>query len=692
MVVDKNNGVTTSKNKNRMVLPDVVTDTTTVTPDSSSIVGVNYKNVMDVTSLESHEHNSQENSLRTRSCNDFLSPHNTFHYKTSPVMTSSNITDKCYSGDEKEPHNYEYIFDKSRNKSMENNKKLQRQEEIEDDFAFELDSGFWGWLVVVGSFLCNGIIFGVINCYGILFDMIKDRFFPGSDGNNFWTASIGSFAVGMTFFCSFFASILTEVIGIRKTAILGGILATTGLLLSSFATSFIYVWLSYGLVFGVGASLAYTPSLVILGHYFERRLGIVNGVVTAGSSIFSVVLSISLDSLVKTCSYQHVMWILSGFMSLLIICGMTFIERRGHGSRRRQTIVIDDSGIKEDSFDSISPSKLSNLFRREMWSNRLYVIWIIAIPVGLFGYFVPYFTLVVYFKKVVPSLTSSLPITTMSVASGVGRVLFGIIADCQRVNRIFLQQIAFTSIGLLTVGLIFARDVYSLMISCIGLGLFDGCFITVLGPIAFDLVGREGASQAVGFLLALCSIPLTIGPMVAGFIVDHTESYSYAYLYAGIPPFVGAILMIPILKGIKCRAGVTNAGSSVCGSVPAGRTSFSSSEGDNHDDLESSKHHITCPVTGKSNGLRALHPSTQTSVTEIPGTPGSERDEAFFENPKNIAVGNLLDVDVEILGEKRNPHKKFFISNGSSSSQESSNVSLDDRQVNGDILDRRLQP
>ena len=39
---------------------------------------------------------------------------------------------------------------------------------------------------------------------------------------------------------------------------------------------------------GAGSSLVYTPSVAILGHYFRKRLGIVNGFVTTGSSIFAV--------------------------------------------------------------------------------------------------------------------------------------------------------------------------------------------------------------------------------------------------------------------------------------------------------------------------------------------------------------------------------------------------------------------
>ena len=40
-------------------------------------------------------------------------------------------------------------------------------------------------------------------------------------------------------------------------------------------------------MFGLGAALAYTPTLAILGHYFKRYLGLVSGVVTAGSSVFT---------------------------------------------------------------------------------------------------------------------------------------------------------------------------------------------------------------------------------------------------------------------------------------------------------------------------------------------------------------------------------------------------------------------
>lgn len=57
------------------------------------------------------------------------------------------------------------------------------------------------------------------------------------------------------------------------------------------------LYITYGLLYGIGASLAYTPSLAILGHYFKNYLGLVNGIVTAGSSTFTMLMPYLIDYL-----------------------------------------------------------------------------------------------------------------------------------------------------------------------------------------------------------------------------------------------------------------------------------------------------------------------------------------------------------------------------------------------------------
>merc|ERR1719394_357250 len=143
----------------------------------------------------------------------------------------------------------------------------------------------------------------------------------------------------------------------------------------------------------------------------------------------------------------------------------------------------------------------------------------------------------------------------IGVTSGVGRLIFGLVSDIpilkRNGNRIYLQQVAFFCMGLCTMLMTSApyNDGYqyeTLLVICSIMGLFDGCFVTLLGPIAFDLCGPRGAGQAIGCLLALFSLPMTVGPPIAGLIYDKVGSYIPAFLAAGVPPIVGSLLMIAI--------------------------------------------------------------------------------------------------------------------------------------------------
>ena len=86
-------------------------------------------------------------------------------------------------------------------------------------------------------------------------------------------------------------------------------------------------------------------------------------------------------------------------------------------------------------------------------------------------------------------------------------------------------QLSFFCMGVCTMLMVTAQDAGEhkyevLLLICAVMGLFDGCFVTLIGPIAFDLCGAQGASQAIGSLLGLFSIPMTTGPPVAGIIYD----------------------------------------------------------------------------------------------------------------------------------------------------------------------------
>lgn len=140
------------------------------------------------------------------------------------------------------------------------------------------------------------------------------------------------------------------------------------------------LYFTYGIVFACGCSFAYQPSLVILGHYFKRRLGLVNGIVTAGSSVFTITLPFLLSSLLKHAGLANTLRVLSILMFVLMLAGFTYKP-------------LLPKPVSSGKSGSRCPS-LNRVFNVNIWKSLGYRIWAFGIPAALYGYFVPYVHLV----------------------------------------------------------------------------------------------------------------------------------------------------------------------------------------------------------------------------------------------------------------------------------------------------------
>ncbi|XP_049597505.1 monocarboxylate transporter 8 [Syngnathus scovelli] len=429
--------------------------------------------------------------------------------------------------------------------------------------GFAPPEGGFGWLVVLAATWCNGSIFGIQNSFGILHMMlVREHADPEDKTVQFKVAWVGALAMGMIFFCSPVVSMFTDHFGCRKTAVSGALLAFIGLLSTSFANSLSLRYFTYGILFGCGSSFAFQPSLVILGHYFRQRLGLANGVVTAGASLFSMVLPVLLNKVVEPLGLSRTFQILSLFMLVQALLALTFkpllpagpcMGPTGPAEPQTQAGVTPPSG----NWWHKVLAGVRKYFNLRVFRILTYRVWAFGVATAVLGYFVPYVHLMNFVKEQFKGTKKEwVLLVCIGASSGVGRLTFGKVGDLiPGLRKIYMQVASFIALGLMSIMIPQCFLFEELVVVCVFLGLCDGCFLTMMAPIAFELVGPMQASQAIGYLLGLMSLPMTAGPPIAGLLHDYFGDYTVAFSVAGVPPIIGGVVLffVPLIHSRLAR-------------------------------------------------------------------------------------------------------------------------------------------
>ncbi|XP_013860634.1 monocarboxylate transporter 12-B isoform X2 [Austrofundulus limnaeus] len=145
--------------------------------------------------------------------------------------------------------------------------------------------GGWGWMIVAGCFLATICIRAVTRCISMFFVEFQMHF----EKDYASTAWIHSMTDSTTMLCAPLGSFLGNRLSCRATVFLGGLLSSVGLVLSSFATSLEFLYISLGVI--------------------------------TGSGIGTFLLAPAVQLLIEHYSWRGAMLILGGFVSNLCVCG-----------------------------------------------------------------------------------------------------------------------------------------------------------------------------------------------------------------------------------------------------------------------------------------------------------------------------------------------------------------------------------
>jgi OFA family oxalate/formate antiporter-like MFS transporter len=150
------------------------------------------------------------------------------------------------------------------------------------------------YVVLVGALLAQVTIAGLY-AWSIFGTAIEDEKGWSSD-EILLTYSIAQFVFA---FSTIFSGKLVDLKGPRLTITIGGLLYGGGLILSSFATTPLMLYLTYGVIVGAGVGFVYVCPIATLVKWFPERKGMITGLAVAvfggGSIIFKEVIGWLID-------------------------------------------------------------------------------------------------------------------------------------------------------------------------------------------------------------------------------------------------------------------------------------------------------------------------------------------------------------------------------------------------------------
>lgn len=349
---------------------------------------------------------------------------------------------------------------------------------------------------------------------------------------------VGGIAVGFSFILGPIINILIARFGVKIPLMAGVILTCLGLELASLATQYWHLILSQGVMFGLGSSLCFIPSIGIPSQYFNKKRGIATGLASSGSGIGGFVLSPVTRVLINSVGVYWCLRIL-GFICLgLGLIAVTFVK--------------DRRDVKDLHFVPFDTS----LFKK----HPAFALYLAFGFIHLWGYIIPFFLVPDYAVKL--GLSASLASWLVGIMAGVnaiGRIVLGQLADSFGRINLLLLSLTLASLASLFIWT-FADSVGALVAYSIVFGMGCGGYWALGVPALAQIVGLQDLGSAMSILYLSNIIPPIVASSVASAIRNDTsydtsapyKQYRYAIIFSGLMLLAGCAILL-VVRQIKAN-------------------------------------------------------------------------------------------------------------------------------------------
>ena len=339
---------------------------------------------------------------------------------------------------------------------------------------------------------------------------------------------------------SYPAGRLSDRYGARFIVLAGGVILGAGFVLAGFTDSKSWLYITYGVIAGIGGGMIYLPPIATTPKWWPDRKAFATGCAVVGLGLGSFIMGPLATMLIETRGWRYVFWYVGIAMGVMAILSSL-------------TLVNPPEGWKPKGWNSQTPQRGGAILREYDFSQTIRSVqfWLLYI-----SYFFASFAGLVVIGHIaghgldsgLSAMQASWAVSALAVCNAATRIVTGLFVDKLGTRALFLIYF-----GLQILALLFlypAGSVYwQLWIVAAIIGWNYGGMFTLYPATCLAFYGAKSQGTNYGLLFTAFGLAGFAGPYSGGILKDITGSYWVPFALSagmvGISVFLMVILKPP---------------------------------------------------------------------------------------------------------------------------------------------------
>jgi MFS family permease len=402
---------------------------------------------------------------------------------------------------------------------------------------------FYGYTVVGAGLLIMAMTFGTYNSFGIFFEPVLTEFG--------WTRATISGAFSLSWIVQGVLGIvmgrLTDRFGPRLVLTICGFFLGLGYFLMSRISAVWQLYLFYGVIIGAGMGGSWVPIVSTVARWFAKRRSMMTGIAMVGVSMGTLITPPMASRLISAYDWRT-SYVIVGSMVFVVVVLLAQLLRRDP-TQVRQRPYGENEGEKPEVSETHPFSLREAVHTQQFWlTSGMYFC------LGFCAYTIMTHIVLHAIGLGISRTAAANILATIGGLSIAGRVVLGSVGDRFGNRQVFI--IGFILMAAALFWLVPAQEVWGLYLFAVVFGFAFGCAVSE-SPLVAELFGLSSHGLILGVINCIgFTFGAAVGPLIAGYIFDMSNSYQLAFIISaamGVAGLILTVLLTPIGKKLSLR-------------------------------------------------------------------------------------------------------------------------------------------